>query len=338
MIGQGLLPVVFPPEADERLSSWIARMASFYAMTVPEFLAELGLSGRDLFDLEWRLSEGEEAQIKARTGLSPQDVQGMTFGELIPEARMMIRRNRYHCPMCPADVQSKSAALAWAFRCPVHGSDYQDTTGETLPVVLGANRMATAKAPAKVGAAVLDAWVQGRGQGGMGSVEILALLTTRHRRASPPSLSEQPRMSLQTRRDYHDFLTTPIIRQALTVVVPEYDEVAPLLAKPVRPGLHALAQGSLLQGFALTVGIGRIVEDPVACAIKVLLASDADGQVRVREALATWPLSLRRRISARLWRAQRDERERQSAAKPRKRRQSHEFRLTQSHEYRSRIS
>lgn len=125
MIGQGLLPVVFPPEADERLSSWIARMAPFYAMTVPEFVAELGLSGRDVFDLEWRLSEGEGARIEARTGLSPQIVQGMTFGELIPEARMMIRRNRYHCPMCPADVQSKSAALPWVFRCPVHGSDYQ---------------------------------------------------------------------------------------------------------------------------------------------------------------------------------------------------------------------
>lgn len=53
MIGQGLLPVVFPPEADERLSSWIARMAPFYAMTVPEFLTELGFSGRDMFDLEW---------------------------------------------------------------------------------------------------------------------------------------------------------------------------------------------------------------------------------------------------------------------------------------------
>jgi len=338
VIGQGLLPVVFPPKADERLSSWIARMASFYAMTVPEFLTEFGLSGRDVFDLEWRMSEGEGARIAARTGLSPQVVQGMTFGELIPEARMMIRRNRYHCPMCPADVQSKSTALAWVFRCPVHGSDYQDTTGETLPVVLGAKRMAIAEAPAKVGVAVLDAWVQGHGLGDMGPVEILALLTTRHRRASPPSLSEQPRMSLQTRRDYHEFLTTPIIRQALTVVVPEYDEVAPVLTKPVRPGLFGLAQGSLLQALALTVGIGRVVESPVDQAISILLKSDVDGQVRVREALATWPLSLRRRISARLWRAQRDERARQSAAKPRKRRQSHEFRLIQSHEYRSRIS
>ena len=338
MIGEGLLPVVFPPEADERLSSWIARMAPFYAMTVPEFLAELGFSGRDMFDLEWRLSEGEGARIEARTGLSPHVVRGMTFGELIPEARLMIRRNRYHCPMCPADVQNKSAVLPWVFRCPAHGSDYQDTTGETRPDVLGAKRMVTADAPAKVGAAVLDAWVQGHGLGDLGAVEILALLTTRHRRASPPSLSEQPRMSLETRRDYHEFLTTPIIRQALTVVVPEYDEVAPVLTKPVRPGLFGLAQGSLLQALALTIGIGRVVENPVDQAISILLKSDVDGQVRVRDALATWPLSLRRRISARLWRAQRDDRERQSAAMPRKGRQSHGFRLIQSHEYRSRIS
>ena len=59
MTGCGRLPVVYAPEADERLSSWIARVASFYAMTVAEFVAELGLQGQDVFDLEWRLSEGE---------------------------------------------------------------------------------------------------------------------------------------------------------------------------------------------------------------------------------------------------------------------------------------
>ena len=71
-------------------------------------------------------------------------------------------------------------------------------------------------------------------------------------------------MSLGARRDYHEFLTTPIIRQALTVIVPEYDRVALVLTKPVRAGLHSLAQGTLLQAFALTVGIGRIAEDPVS--------------------------------------------------------------------------
>ena len=70
MTGQGRLPVVLRPEADERLSSWLARLATFYAMTVPDFLAELGIPQRDVFDLEWRLSEGEGALIAARTGLS----------------------------------------------------------------------------------------------------------------------------------------------------------------------------------------------------------------------------------------------------------------------------
>ena len=189
-----------------------------------------------------------------------------------------------------------------------------------------------------IGCADLDAWARGEGEGALGPAEILAVLTTRHRRASPPSIAEQPRMSLQTRRDYHEFLTTPIIRQALTVVVPEYDQVAPVLAKPVRSGLHALAQSSLLQAFALTVGVGRIVEDPITRVIDVLLASDTEGQGRVRDALKTWPLSPRRRISARFWRAQRGERKRQIVEKATKQRQSHKPRLIQSHKYRYRIS
>lgn len=339
MTGEHRLPVVFPPEADERLSSWLARMAIFYAMTGPEFLAELGLSGRDLFDLEWRMSEGEGALIAARSGFSVEALQAMTFGELIPDARMMIApRSRHRCPHCPADVHRKSLALPWVFHCPVHGADLQDATGATLPEMLGETRIAALAPHAKAGSAVLDAWARGAGQGILDAPEMLGLLTARHRRASPPSLTEQPRMSLQTRRDYHKFLTMPIIRQALTVVVPEYDLVAPVMAKSVRPGLHSLAQGSLLQTFALTVGIGRIVEDPVNRAISVLLKSDADGQMRVREALRSWPLSLRKRISARLWRAQRDERERHIAEKAAKRRQSHEFRHVQSHKYRYRIS
>lgn len=339
MTGEQRLPVVFPPEADEQLSSWLARMAQFYAMTVPDFLVELGLPGRDAFDLEWSLSEGEGALIATRTGLSVEPLQAMTFGEFISDARMMIaRQNRQHCPLCPGDVHRKSLALPWVFRCPVHGADLQDATGTTLPAMLGDARMAALATYANAGSVILEAWAHGAEQGVLGAPEMLGLLTARHRRASPPSLSEQPRMLLQTRRDYHEFLTTPIIRQALTIVVPEYDQVAPVLAKPVRPGLHGLAQGSLLQGFALTVGIGRIVEDPIALTIAVLLASDTDGQGRVQEALRSWPLPLRRRISARLWRAQRDESARQLAEKPTRRRQSHEFRHVQSHRYRYRIS
>ena len=248
---------------------------------------------------------------------------------------LLARRYGRRCPACASDIHLKTTTLPWVFHCPVHGLKLQAAAGGSLADTLGAEQMPRLEVPAKAGAALLAAWSSGAEQNGLGPVEMLALLTTRHRRASPPSVNEQPRMSLQTRRDYHEFLTTPIARQALTVVVPEYDEVVPVLAKPVRPGLYGLAQGSLLQDFALTVGIGRIVENPVALAIAELLASDTDGQGRVQEALRSWPLSLRRRISARLWRAQRDDRDRLIAEKATRRRQSHKYRYVQSHDYRS---
>ncbi len=314
-------------------------MAPFYAMTVSEFVAALGLKAHDVFDLEWRLSEGQGALIAARTGLALEAVQAMTFLELGAAARMMIaRKNRYYCPHCPEEPQRKSTALPWRFRCPVHGVEFRDATGETLSDRFGTDCFKKLEGHAEAGAAHLDAWARGAGQGDLESPDVLQVLTARHRRASPPNVCEQPRMSLKNRRDYHDFLTTPIIRQALTVVVPEYDQVAPVLAKPVRPGLHALAQGSLLQCFALTVGVGRIIEEPVKWAISVMLESDAEGQGRVRQAISPWPLSLRRSISARFWRAERDERARQSAEKAARQRQSHKYRLIQSHKYRYRIS
>ncbi|MEZ5784393.1 MAG: hypothetical protein R3D70_22865 [Rhizobiaceae bacterium] len=73
-------------------------------------------------------------------------------------------------------------------------------------------------------------------------------------------------MSLEARRANHDFLSRPIAKQALLVVVPEYDRVAPVLAKPVCAGLFSLAQGSLLQNYDLAVGIGRLSVDPVGYA------------------------------------------------------------------------
>lgn len=103
MTGQGRLPVVFPPAIGERLSTWFTRMGAFYAMTVPEFVAELGLSERNVFDLEWRLSAGEGALIAARTGVSEVALQAMTFQEITPDARIMIaRKTWHHCPSCPA--------------------------------------------------------------------------------------------------------------------------------------------------------------------------------------------------------------------------------------------
>ena len=108
--------------------------------------------------------------------------------------------------------------------------------------------------------------------------DLLEFLTAPYRRSSPPSLDEQPRLSLEARRANHGFLTQPIARQALLAVAPEYDRFAPVLAKPVRRGLDALARGSLLQNYALAVAVARVAENPAELAAAVLAAADAEGE------------------------------------------------------------
>ncbi|MDD9908556.1 MAG: TniQ family protein [Ahrensia sp.] len=343
----GRLPVVPRPEADERLSSWLTRLAGLYAMPVDALLGHLGVGGTTVHDLEWRLPEGEGASIARGTGISPEELQAMTFGNIVPDARMMIaQRNRYRCPLCLSDtreagVRRKAAAFPWTWRCPIHGASYVTSTGAELESLLGNERLAALDRHAEHGAARLSAWVRGEDDGDERVPAVpamLDLLTARHRKPSPPSLSEQPRMSLQERRDNHAFLTRPIVRQALTVVVPEYDLVAPVLTKPVRAGLSSLATASLLQAYALAVGIGRLAEDPVDPVVAVLLASDAAGEGRVRTVLRKWPLTSRRCVYARFWRAQRSERDREAALKAARGPQSHKLRFSQSHYFRYAVS
>ena len=157
---------------------------------------------------------------------------------------------------------------------------------------------------ARRGAARLTAWAEDRdplGETGSPTVpDLLQFLTASYRRASPPSLAEQPRLSLEARRANHAFLNRPIARQALLVVAPEYDRFAPILAKPVRPGLAALACGSLLQNYALAVGVARLTENPIEHAAAALAAADAEGETHLRRVLGSWPWVTRRRIDAQL--------------------------------------
>jgi hypothetical protein len=113
-------------------------------------------------------------------------------------------------------------------------------------------------------------------------------------------VAEQPRLSLEARRANHAFLTQPIARQAQLVVAPEYNRFAPVLAKPVRPGLDALARGSLLQNYTLAVAVARLTENPVEYAAATLAAADAEGEASLRRVLRSWPSATRRRIDTHL--------------------------------------
>lgn len=336
------LPVVLKPEPDERLSSWLGRLAWFYAMPIDAFLECCGLSGCDVNDLEWRLGGGEGALLAAYTGIGLEELRAMTLEEIAPHARLMVALgSRYVCPLCPGGIRRKTTALPWSFWCPEHGARLTARGGRELEG-LSETQLVMLDLNARAGAMRLANWARGRDEGLPSVPQLLDFLTARHRRSSPPSLAEQPRLSLEARRANHDFLTRPIARQTLLVVVPEYDRVAPVLAKPVRAGLFSLAQGSLLHNYALAVGIGRLSVDPVGYSAAALLASDREGEERLRAALRAWPLTLRRRIYVRLRRLRSAHRGTSSGAERtgsgRKRGQSQKLRVIQSHNYAPGIS
>ena len=231
----------------------------------------------------------------------------MTFATLAPDARFMIAPSaRYFCPSCaetPA-IGRKDAALPWTFWCSVHGVRLWAREKRPMESFLPESVLERLDPLARRGAARLAAWAEDRDPiGGTGSAtvpDLLRFLTASYRRPSPPSLAEQPRLSLEARRANHAFLTLPITRQALLVAAPEYNRFAPVLAKPVRPGLASLAGGSLLQNYALAVGVARLTENPVEHAAAALAAADVEGETNLRRILGSWPSATRRRIDTHL--------------------------------------
>jgi len=302
-----LLPVAPRPAVEERLSSWLSRVAEIYGLSANALLAHFGLAGSSALTLEQGLAAGQGALIAARAGLSAQTIEGMTFAALAPHAHFMIAPSaRYFCPSCaktPA-ICRKDAALPWTFWCSVHGVRLWAREKRPMESILPESALERLDPLARRGAARLAAWAEDcdpMGETGAPTVpDLLRFLTASYRRPSPPSLAEQPRLSLEARRANHAFLTRPIARQALLVAAPEYDRFAPVLAKPVRPGLAALACGSLLQNYALAVSVARLTENPVERAAAALAAADAEGETSLRRILESWPSATRRRIDAQL--------------------------------------
>ena len=302
-----LLPVAPRPAADERLSSWLSRTAGIYGLSSSALLAEFGLANASALTLEKGISAEQGALIAARVGLDAPAIEAMTFSTLAPRAHFMIAPiARYFCPRCaetPA-ICRKDAALPWTFWCATHGVRLWAREQRPMEAFLPTSVLERLDPLARRGAARLTAWAEDgdsfRGSGVPTVPDLLEFLTAPYRRASPPSLAEQPRLSLEARRANHGFLTQPIARQALLVVAPEYNRFAPVLAKPVRPGLDALGRGSLLQNYALAVAVARLTENPVERAAEALAAADADGERSLRQVLRAWPWALRRRIDAAL--------------------------------------
>ena len=231
-----LLPVAPRPESDERLSSWLARIAALYEVPVGALLAHCGLAGADPFALEKGLGAGEGALLGERTGLGPEAIEATTFlGLAAPAHSLIARGDRGICPLCANNptVRRRDAALPWGFWCAVHGLRRRPLAGEAIESLFSSAALAELDPLARRGARRLGDWAAGRDDAAPSAADLLAFPAAPHRRPSPPSLREQPRLSLGARRAYPRLPRVPIAARR-SVVVPEYGRIVPPLAKAVR--------------------------------------------------------------------------------------------------------
>ncbi|NHT76889.1 hypothetical protein G8E10_14200 [Rhizobiaceae bacterium CRRU44] len=146
----------------------------------------------------------------------------MTFEEVAPYTLLTVAlSSRYVCPGCSPGIHRKGAGYPWNFWCREHDLRLDARGGRKLQDWMPEAALAMLDFNARDGAMRLSDWAHGRDDGVPSLPQLLDFLTTRHRRSSPLPLAEQPILSLAARRANHDFLTRPIVRQALLIIVPE---------------------------------------------------------------------------------------------------------------------
>ena len=164
-----LLPVAPRPAAEERLSSWLSRIARIYGQPASALLAHFGLAEPSALTLERGLSAGQGALISARAGLSAPAIEAMTFSTLAPHAHVMIAASaRYFCPRCaetPA-IGRKDAALPWTFWCTAHGVRLWAREKRRMESFLSGSALERLDPLARRGAARLAAWAEDRDPAG----------------------------------------------------------------------------------------------------------------------------------------------------------------------------
>ncbi len=186
MAGEGrALPVAPRPCPDERLSSWLARLADLYQVSLEELQEHVGWA-RPAAALDFEPGGTDLARIGQATAMPIERLLAMTFATAPPRVRALTRRaDRYVCPECCAGEgpppRLKAWAFAFAFWCPRHGRPLAGSERN------GA-RVLGDEAAARRGAALIGAWAEGRESGPPGVGADFSLLLSPYREPAPPAL------------------------------------------------------------------------------------------------------------------------------------------------------
>lgn len=312
MAGQGraALPVVPPPVPDERLSSWLARIADRYLVTVEELQAHVGWAA-PLLELELRPGGADVERIAQATSFPASRIVAMTFA-VMPERYLSLLRldGRDICPACTPGLarppQLKSWAFAFGFWCERHRRPLFGTDRLGLGV-LGD------EAAARFGARRLAEWARGGDDGAMSVGAAVSLLLSSRSAPSPPAPWELACLSpVERQRDAHR-LSRRCRRPVLSLVVPEFDIAVPVCDQRVPTDMADLASAPWAVRYAVAIALARLMKDTAATRSRILAGCDPAARRRVTEQLARWPWTYQRDIRTPLRGRPRQSRKRETA-------------------------
>lgn len=290
------LPVIPRALADERLSSWLARMAGIYLVSTEELLAHIGLRAKRIHDLDLDPNADDIARLAVATGVSAPRLSRMTFRDAPASLRGFINvESEEICPSCVDEARPGGSprlrewTYPFALWCAKHGRSLKSAD-------IGGVGVLDDEASARRGARFWRALAMGADETTPTAAAVLNLLLTPCRSPSPAAPWELAGASPRMRADLQREPVQAYSRLVLSCVVPEYDSAVAIYDRQLPREFHGLASARAVERRAIAIGLGRTIAYPVEAAVSILRGCDDFGRRRVEESLAAWPAHLRAAI------------------------------------------
>jgi TniQ protein len=184
------LPVRLPPFADELLSSWLCRHASFYAVPPLVMLRHCLPDMPSLRAANFDLSADQASRLASIFSIEPAALRRMTFAKVSRSSRRLIgAKTLQSCPHCypvfsDCEPILRSQLLGWRITCPLCGELFSDPDGLEVASPFGNYREAALR-----GERLLDAEAERGAWTWASPVDIARLLLMR--RIPKPFPSEE---------------------------------------------------------------------------------------------------------------------------------------------------
>jgi hypothetical protein len=268
--GRAQLPIVPPPFPDERLSSWLTRIADVYLVSLDELQGHVGWA-RPALELEREPVLQDLERIADATSSSVERLFAMTFHGLPSRFRDLLRSEiRETCHVCSRGMQRpprlKTWSFAFSFWCERHRQ----------PLFSGDTRGVSALGDhwtARRGGEILTRWAMEKGTAAMPVGTVLSLLLSPVRKASPAAPWELARLPSSRQHEF-SVQSKRFRRPALMIVVPEFGVAVPIYDQRLPLRITDVPATPWAERYALAIGVARVMKNPADAIARILKASD----------------------------------------------------------------